>query len=226
MRPESRSADAARLWHLLTALLIAVCVVVQLTQTIQGKVVLVDENGRALASMPTRIVRYFTYFTIQSNLLSMVTAISLALMPDRDGRLWRVLRVAAVVGMTVTFVVYLVALAPHLDLHGVAYWTDLGFHIAAPLLTLFGWLVFGPWPRFDTRSVAIFVAWPVCWLLYVLILGAATGWYPYPFIDADVHGYARVAVNCLLVAALLVGLAYGVSVVDRLRTARLGSDRV
>jgi hypothetical protein len=69
--------------------------------------------------------------------------------------------------------------------------------------------------------VLVFVAWPVCWLGYVLILGATTSWYPYPFIDADTHGYGRVTVNCLLVAALLIGLAYGVSAVDRLKTARL-----
>lgn len=141
-------------WHAATALVIAVSLVAQLVLTVRGISVLVDDTGKAIVEMPTRVLRFFTYFTIQSNILAMTMAVSLLLRPHRDGRLWRVARVASVVGMTVTFVVYLVALAPILDLEGVAWWTDIGFHIAAPLLTTGGWLLFGPWPRFDGRSVA------------------------------------------------------------------------
>ena len=212
-------------WHGLTAVLIAVCVVAQLVLTFRGTSVLVDENGVPLANLPTRLVRFFTYFTIQSNLLAMVTAATLALRPDRDGPLWRVARVGAVVGMTVTFVVYLVALAPILDLSGVAFWTDLGFHIAAPLLTVGGWLLLGPWPRLDGRSCAWFVGWPVCWILYVLALGASTDWYPYPFLDVAKHGYGRVLVNCVLVAVLLLGIAALFSGLDTRLSRRAAASR-
>lgn len=198
----------------MTALLILACIVAQLTLTFRGDAVLVDENGVPIAGLPMRLVRFFTYFTIQSNLLAMATAATLAIRPTRDGELWRVARVGAVVGMTVTFVVYLVALAPILDLSGVAFWTDLGFHIAAPVLTVGGWLLLGPWPRLDARSSAWFVGWPVCWILFVLALGAATDWYPYPFLDVVAHGYGRVLLNCLLVAVLLLAVAAVFSGID------------
>ena len=206
-------------WHLATVAVIAVCLVVQLSMTVNGQAVLVDQHGTPLVGLPMRLLRFVSYFTIQSNILAMVMAASLVLRPDRDGRLWRVVRIASVVGMTVTFVVYRVALAGILDLTGAAWWTDFGFHVVAPILTVAGWLLFGPWPRFDGRSVALFVIWPVCWLVYVLILGEIVDWYPYPFVDAQARGYPHALLNCLLVAALLLGVAGLVMAVDR----RLGT---
>jgi hypothetical protein len=194
-------------WHAATVAVVALCLVVQISMTINGQAVLVDQHGTPLAGLPMRLLRFVTYFTIQSNILAMVTAASLVLHPNRDGRLWRVARIASVVGMTVTFVVYRIALAGILDLKGAAWWTDFGFHVVAPLLTVIGWLLFGPWPRFDGRSVGLFILWPVCWLIYVLVLGEATDWYPYPFVDAGARGYPHALINCLLVAVLLLGVA-------------------
>lgn len=211
----ARNRRIATGWHLATVLVIGASLVAQLVLTIRGISVLVDDNGTSIAAMPTRLVRFFTYFTIQSNLLALTMATSLLLSPYRDGGLWRALRVASVVGMTVTFVVYLVALAPILDLSGIPWWTDVGFHIVAPTLTVVGWLLFGPWPRFDLATVAWFVLWPVCWLVYVLLLGAASGWYPYPFLDADARGYPHALLNCLLVAVLLLGVAGLCLAIDR-----------
>jgi len=212
-------------WHLATVAVITVCLVVQISMTVNGQAVLVDQHGTPLVGLPMRLLRFVTYFTIQSNLLALVMAASLAQRPDRDGRLWRVVRIASVVAMAVTFVVYRVALAGLLDLSGAAWWTDFGFHVVAPLLTVIGWLLLGPWPRFDARSAGLFILWPVCWLVYVLILGAGVDWYPYPFLDAGAHGYPHALLNCLLVAALLLGVAGLVLVVDRRLGARVNEVR-
>jgi hypothetical protein len=202
-------------WHLATVAVIVACLLVQLTMTVRGQAVLVDQHGTPVVGLPMRLLRFFTYFTIQSNLLALAMAVTLLLRPDPDGRLWRVARIASVVGMAVTFVVYRVALAGLLDLHGAAWWTDLGFHTVAPALTVGGWLMFGPWPRFDGRAVGWFIGWPVAWLVYVLVLGAGVDWYPYPFLDAQARGYPHALLNCLLVAALLLGVAAVALAVDR-----------
>jgi hypothetical protein len=47
------------------------------------------------------------------------------------------------------------------------------------------------------------------------ILGAISGWYPYPFLDADEHGTGRVLLNAVVVTVLLVGLALVFLAVDR-----------
>ena len=55
-----------------------------------------------------------SFFTIQSNILCGVVAAQLALRPDRDGRMWRPLHLAALCGIAVTGIVYSAVLA---DIH-------------------------------------------------------------------------------------------------------------
>ena len=99
----------ARAWHTLTFIVIAVSIVTQLVLVIQGHGVLVRPDGRT-AGLAERVLRFFSYFTIQSNLMAAGTALGLITRPDRDGRSWRMLRVAAIVGMTVTFITYILSL--------------------------------------------------------------------------------------------------------------------
>lgn len=185
--------------------------VTQLVLVIGGHGVLVEPDGRT-AGLAERVLRFFSYFTIQSNLLAAGTALALVARAGRDGRTWRVLRIAAIVGMTVTFIVYMVALRPLVHLHGVARLTDIGFHYIAPVLTVLGWFLFGPWPRFDIPSLLRQLAWPLSYLVYTLVLGAITGWYPYPFINVDTLGYPRTLLHAVVVTVLLllIGAIYRV----------------
>ena len=196
--------------------MIAASLIAQLVLVINGSGTLVDQSG-GTAPLAVRLLRFFSYFTIQSNLLALGTAATLIANPQRDGRTWRVLRIAALVGMTVTFVVYMVVLRPIVHLDGIAKLCDIGFHYIAPVLTVLGWLFFGPWPRIDTSSLLRHLVWPIAYLVYILALGAITGWYPYPFLNAALMGYPRALGNCVVVAAalLVIGALY------RLLDARL-----
>jgi hypothetical protein len=196
-------------WNAVIATVVLASVVTQLVLVIRGVDVLVEAD-ETKAPTGERVLRFFSYFTIQSNLLAMATAITLALRPDRDGRWWRIVRIAAVVGMTVTFFVYFAALRPILDLHGIGKLTDVCFHYVVPLMVAGGWLLFGPRPRIDPGSLVRHLAWPVAYLAYILVLGAITDWYPYPFIDVGDLGYATTLFHAVLVTALLlvVGGAY------------------
>jgi hypothetical protein len=199
----------AKAWHSLTFLIIAISMVTQLVLVIRGHGVLVAPSGRT-AGLPERLLRFFSYFTIQSNLAAAGTALGLIARPNRDGGAWRVLRISAIVGMTVTFVTYIVVLRPIVHLLGIAKLTDIGFHYVAPVLTVLGWYLYGPWPRIDITSLLRHLVWPLSYLAYVLVLGAITGWYPYPFINVGKIGYPRALLNALAVTVLLliVGAVY------------------
>ncbi len=157
--------------------------------------------------VPTRFVRMFSFFTVQSNILAAAAAFSLALKPATDGPLWRVLRLDALVGISATGVVYTTVLRVQHELHGWAVATDAVFHYVVPLAVVLGWLVFGPRPRCDARTAGLSLAWPVAWLAYTLLHGYVTGWYPYPFINVTAHGYAVVALNAVAVTAVLAVMA-------------------
>ena len=205
--PDGRDTPA-RAAHAVVALVVVVSLGVQLVLLLTGATDVNTGDSQAEVPVVTRLVRLFSYFTIQSNLFVLAASVSLALAPRRDGRWWRVLRLDALLGITVTGLVYWTLLAPTVELHGAALATGLGFHLVAPLGTLVVWWLFGPRPRITTHTVARAFVWPVAWVGGTLLHGAVTGWYPYPFLDVGVLGYPRAlaATAVVLALGLLVAL--------------------
>ena len=208
---------AARIWALATVGVSAVGVLIQLLVVIAGTSTVSDEPP---AGLGVRLWHFVSYFTIQTNVLVIATMLPLIANPRHDGRTWRVLRLAALVMITVTGLVHWFLLRPLSTLAGVEAVGDVLVHVAVPLLTVSGWLVFGPRPRIEARTVAWSLAWPIGWLVYTLLVGALTGWYPYPFLDVAANGAGPVAITCGAIALLLTGLAWACWRLDRVLWAR------
>ncbi|HEX3003183.1 MAG TPA: Pr6Pr family membrane protein [Angustibacter sp.] len=187
----------SRAWHGALALVATANLLLQLALTATAT----DDT------LGVRLVRLLSFFTVQSNVLVIVAAATLALDPLRDGRWWRVLRLDALVCIVVTGAVYLVVLRPIVHPEGWAVVTDSVFHYVVPACTLVGWWAFGPRPRVDGRTVVASLGFPLLWLAYTLVRGAIVHEYPYPFVDVDALGYGQVLLNCLGVAVLFTGLA-------------------
>ena len=203
---------AARLWHGATLVVAAFALVTQTVLAINGASVLVEENPPRLFE---RMVRLVGYFTIQANLLVAVSVFGLVRDPVRDGPAWRVVRLAGVVGIAVTGIVHWFLLRPLLDLAGWSYLCDKLLHVVVPLLAVVGWLVFGPRPRVTLRTILLMLIWPAAWVVYTLVRGAITAFYPYPFLDVSVLGGLAVATACVGVLGLLLVVALLVWLVDR-----------
>ncbi|WP_328330187.1 Pr6Pr family membrane protein [Kribbella sp. NBC_00382] len=201
---------AGRVWAGVTALVVAVGVVMQclVTATSAGGEGFYKEN-------PERVLNVFAYFTIQSNLLLGGTCLLLALGKAGDGTLFKTLRLNGVLCIAVTGIVYHLVLAGSDSLSGWAWVANLLVHTATPLLGVLGWLLTGPRGQTDSRIVAWSVVYPLLWVAFTLIRGEGTGFYPYPFIDVSLHGYGQVLLNCLFVALLFLALAAGATLLDR-----------
>jgi hypothetical protein len=193
----------ARLWHVLTAVVTIFALVFQLWLALSGHRTLVTEGQ---PSTRTTLVRFFSYFTILSNLLVAITTTSLALGRDRNSRLWRVLRIDAIVGIAVTALVHWFFLRPLLDLHGNDYLADKLLHVVVPALAVVGWVLFGPRARIRRDDLLPSAIYPAVYMVWTLIHGAASSWYPYPFTDVGEHGYPTVLLNACAVIALLAAL--------------------
>ena len=202
----------ARNVHIVVAVVAVVALVLQTVLVVSGDSVLAEQEVPPLL---TRLGRLVSYFTIQSNLLVAVTAVQLARDPLRDGRWWRPVRAAALVGITVTGLVHFVLLRPLLDLQGASWVADKMLHMVVPLLAVVGWLVAGPRPRAPWRDALTALVWPVGWLVWTLVVGALSGWYPYPFLDVGAEGAGSVAVTCVGVTVLFLALAGVLSWLDR-----------
>jgi uncharacterized membrane protein len=200
----------ARAWHALTAALVLAALVVQCVVAVRAPG---TPPGHAVgtlagAQLAGRLLRVASFFTIQSNVLVAVTSGLLAADPGRDGRVWRVLRVDALVGITVTGIVYSTVLA---RVHEPEGWeqttTNAAFHYIVPVLAVVGWLLVGPRPRIDRMTIGWSLLWPALWFGYTLLHGALSAWYPYPFVSVAENGYGRVLLNALAVTAVLGGAA-------------------
>lgn len=181
----------------------------------------VDGPGVA-GTMTERLVRIFSYFTILSNVLVCVVAVLLAVRPDRDGRLFRVARLDALLCIAVTGIVYNTVLTGLVDLTGAGAVSNALLHIVSPVLAVVGWVVFGPRPRIDRSTIWWSAVAPLAWILYTFVRGAIVDWYPYPFLDVSTHGYASSLLSTLLVAVVFLALAAGAGWLDQ--RMKLGAD--
>ncbi|WP_335991863.1 Pr6Pr family membrane protein [Glycomyces sp. MUSA5-2] len=207
---------ASRAWHGALFAIVLAALVTQVVLVVQGGTDVNAAEGAGDADLQERLIRLFSYFTIQSNMLVLAASGLLAANPKRDGRAWRVLRLDALLGIVITGIVFALILAPLVHPVGVAWWVNAAFHYISPVAFLLGWLVFGPRGQADGRTAWLAFLWPVAWIAYTFWRGRETGWFPYPFLDAAELGWTRAVLNTagvLLAALLLAALA---QLVDRL----------
>jgi hypothetical protein len=204
-----------RFWNLILAIVIAATVVAQLVLLVTGGQDVNTTTAVAPVPLPTKLLRFFSYFTVQSNLLVLAAAITLVIDPQRDGKLWRVLRLDGLLGIAVTGVVCITLLADLIHPVGIGVWINFGFHQFSPVWALVGWLLFGPRPRIDARTIRWTFVWPVAWLAYTMAHGALTGWYPYPFLNADKLGYGQVSITLAIILAASLATAFAFYALER-----------
>lgn len=198
---------SGRPWFLLTALIVGVAIVMQL---------IVTANGPAgfFTATAARVANVFAFFTIQSNLIVGVTSLLLALGRARGSAVFRAFRLAGVVNIAITGVVYHTLLVGLVELRGWGIVADLLLHTVVPVLGVLAWLAFGPRGLTSWRIIGLALLYPIGWLAFTLLRGAAIGWYPYPFIDVGKLGYPRALVNCLGIALGFIVVAAGATALD------------
>ena len=161
------------------------------------------------ARMGFSLVNFFSYFTNLSNLLAAgVLAWSGSGLDCPDE-----VRAQSTVNMTVVGLVF-AALLRDVDLGALLPWVNVVLHYVMPCAVVLDWLLFPPNPTLGDRRGSFLLVFPSVYLGYVLVRGAATGWYPYPFLNPvhaggaiGVAGYAAgIAATFLLVGWALLSV--------------------
>ncbi len=146
-------------------------------------------------------LRFLSYFTILANGLAAAVTGAVAFGAARWPATAR-MQGAAALALGVTGVVHALVLAGLLTLTGADWWVDKALHVAMPLLYFGWWLACAQHGRLGWRDVGAWLLFPLLYLLWIAIRATwVERWFPYPFLDIDALGAARVAVNALLVAA-------------------------
>ncbi|WP_405492370.1 Pr6Pr family membrane protein [Nocardia sp. NBC_00511] len=157
---------------------------------------------------PGSVANFFSYFTIQSNLIVILVLLGIALR-DPQGRRWQLIRCAATLYILITGVVYALLLQG-LNV-GIPYpWTNDTLHRVTPLVMVADWLLVPVALGVTVRLVAALLVYPVAYGIYSLIRGPVVDWYPYPFLDPRTQGYGSLAVGLVFLVAAFVVLAIAV----------------
>ncbi|UOV06174.1 Pr6Pr family membrane protein [Pseudoxanthomonas sp. F37] len=176
--------------------------------------VLILQLTRDNVGMMLGTVRFFSYFTILSNIAVMLVACTAAAGWPGCFAQARV-RGAVALYIGVTGSIYFVILRHLWQPQGAQWWADTGLHYAVPLVYGAWWLVCTPHGTLRWRDVAGWLLFPLGYVVWVFLRGAWVGEYPYPFIDVRQLGWARVGVNALGVMGIFVALGWVVVGLDR-----------
>jgi hypothetical protein len=160
------------------------------------------------------VAHVLSYFTIQSNILVAVTSALLALRPARSGPVFRVLRLDALLCISISAIVYHVVL-DHSQPTPLRMVANLLLHTAVPIGALVAWLLVGPRPLLSWTVIAWALVPPLGWAAYTFVRGAVIAWYPYPFLDVTKIGLGRALADTGAVAVLFLALGGLARLVER-----------
>ena len=172
--------------------------------------ILMIENRVAPVGETT--VRFFSFFTILTNTLVAVYFSYVALSKqiaylkwfDSPGSL-----TAVTVYITIVGLVYQIMLRHIWEPAGLQMVVDELLHSVIPICVIFFWYRYENKSKLDWRNIPNWLVYPLVYLVYILIRGSFSGFYPYPFINVSELGMQKVALN----AVILLGVFFLVSVI-------------
>ncbi len=146
-----------------------------------------------------RITLYFSTLTILTNTIVTIAFFVPSLLPHtRAGQFFSnaTVRTSIAGYIVIVGVAYHLFLTPVSELEGMRYACTVITHYVVPLLFILDWLFLTPgkaglpWVT-GGRSLI----YPICYTVWILLYGAHTGWYPYPFVNVDTLGYQQALTN-------------------------------
>jgi hypothetical protein len=180
-------------------------------------------------------VHFFSFFTIESNVLSVIAmlvgAYFLLFRQGNDPGWYNFFRASVVTYMVTTGIVYNILLRGiELPQGSTLGWSNEILHLVGPLYLLIDWL-FAPGrsPVRASRLLGVIV-FPIVWVAYTLVRGPLAAdyvmgnsyWYPYPFLNPNLNdqGYGVVAMYVVAIAVAIALIGAGVLWISRHPFAR------
>lgn len=151
-------------------------------------------------SVPETVIRFISYFTILTNILVAMCFSSVMTFRRHYTKFFS----TAIVHSAVCVYIIIVGLVYNLVLRqlwlptGLQQIVDELLHSVIPLLFLFHWLAFVSKSNLKWKSATLWLLYPLFYLFFILLRGSFSGFYPYPFMNVDTLGYAKVLTNSLI----------------------------
>ena len=179
-----------------------------------------------VVSVPGTIFRFFSYFTIDTNILVALCFTFIFLgSRSRPGKFFT--KATTITALTVYIIivgiVYNTILRLTWNPQGLQKVVDEILHSVIPLFFILFWVIFTPTEGLKYKQAFSWLIYPLVYMLYAVIHGAITKFYPYIFVDVTRHGYSKVLSNAGLVLSAmfilsLILIATGKATKDKKKT--------
>lgn len=180
-----------------------------------------------IASTPELLIRYFSYFTLLTNLLVAVCCTSILMAPNDTLSVFfrRPQTLTAItVYILIVGIIYNLILRFIWKPEGLQLIVDELLHSIIPLLFLIFWSLFVSKSQLNWIDVFPWLIYPLIYVVFIFIRGSFSGFYPYPFINVGLIGFEKAMMNAvgiafafLLISLLFIFLAKAISK-NKLRT--------
>lgn len=170
------------------------------------------------------LVNFFSYFTVQTNVLVFIVLLLSALfLAAGNERRLDGLRSATTVYILVVGVGFslLLSTVEGLILTAVP-WDNTVLHYIIPIAVLVDFLVDRPHRTVSFQRALLWLLFPLAYAVYAFTRGALTGWYPYPFLNPNVSGVGSVIVTVLgllVLSLVLVAIIVRLNIANRRKKA-------
>lgn len=158
------------------------------------------------AEITESVVRFFSYFTILTNILVTVFATAQLFSKSLDKGFFGSVHTQTAITMYITIVgiVFNLVLRSLLKEGGIQSVLSDMLHCVTPLLMIIYWWKFTNTKQLSYKSIPMWLLYPTLYAIYTLLRGAFASWYPYPFMNVLELGYPTVLRNTgILVLAFL-----------------------
>jgi hypothetical protein len=160
-----------------------------------------------VTSIPEAIIRYFSFFTILTNILVAISFTAVYLNGIKEKAVFfnrpKTLTATAVY-ITIVGLIYNTILRFLWAPQGMQQLADELLHTIIPIGFIIFWLVFVPKQNIEWANVLPLTIYPLVYLGYTLLRGPWAQWYPYPFVDVKELGYTKVFINSALVCVVFI----------------------
>lgn len=165
------------------------------------------------------IIQFFSYYTILTNTLVALCFTTLTIKHPSDKHLFfsnpSVLAATAVY-IIVVGGIYNVILRGLWSPTGLQFYVDELLHTIIPLFYVAFWMVIARKSRFTWNKVFVWLVYPLGYFLIILIRGASSGFYPYPFVNVTELGYLQVLINSVFITSAFILLSLFIILISRM----------
>jgi hypothetical protein len=166
---------------------------------------------------------FFSYFTIESNILAVVLFIMYGFTAGskKNNQAFQLFRGAVTLYMLMTGVIFAVLLA---GIEGATLtavpWDNVVLHYIIPIVVVLDWFIDPPKIPTSLRRAWVWLLFPLAYVAYSLVRGSITNWYPYPFLNPTHKGPASVIITTVILAVGVMLATWVLCLMARKRTIK------